>query len=255
MIAALAGTLVIGSIGFWILMGLVSVCLIAALEYEKAGWATFSAVVTFLLLGLFGDFNVWTATTEHPFLAIGAVLIYLAVGTLYSFGKWWRYVKLASRKLKDEIAEFLAAHKLEGDKIPDELLEEWLGSPRRSGYRRRNTKPIARENKARIMSWMVYWPWSMFWTVINDPIKKAFKAIFQELQATYQRISDKAFEGIEDNFRDPPAPPPAPTGASGMSDDGAPTPPSNGGGGRQTVGYPIPTDQSFRDVRGGRPAK
>lgn len=253
MIAALAGTLIVGSIGFWILMGIVSLLLIATLEYEKGGWATFSAVVTFLLLGLFGDFNVWTATMDHPFLAVGAILGYLALGVGWSFIKWKLYVNRLVSKLKDEIADFLRVHKVEGDTIPDELKAEWLG--KNNYYSRQFIKPNAKKSIALIMSWMAYWPWSMFWTLINDPIKKAFKAIFLELQVYYQRIADKAFAGLEDNFRDPPAPPPAPTSASGTIDDGAPTPPSNGGGGRQTVGYPIPTDQSFRDVRGGRPTK
>ena len=55
--------------------------------------------------------------------------------------------------------------------------------------------PQVGEQKARIMGWMTFWPWSVLWFIVNDPIRRAFHAIFDWFHTTYQRMADKAFEG------------------------------------------------------------
>jgi hypothetical protein len=57
--------------------------------------------------------------------------------------------------------------------------------------------PLARTNKSRIMMWMGYWPFSALWTMIDEPIKKAFRAIYNYISSTLQRISDDAFANIK----------------------------------------------------------
>src|SRR3990170_3557711 len=98
MIEALLGIFALGTIGFWALCGVVCVLLITFVEYEKPGWATLSLLATFALLGWLGDLNVWRAAKEHPLLALGAVAAYLAIGTLWAFGKWWFFLKAARER-------------------------------------------------------------------------------------------------------------------------------------------------------------
>lgn len=62
-------------------------------------------------------------------------------------------------------------------------------------------KPSASENKERIIRWMSFWPWSLTWTLINEPIKKAFRAIYRRIQKLLQSIADKAFKGTEADFK------------------------------------------------------
>ena len=47
-----------------------------------------------------------------------------------------------------------------------------------------------------LMNWMIYWPLSAFWTLINNPVKRAFKGIFTYFEKQYQVISDKVFNGM-----------------------------------------------------------
>jgi hypothetical protein len=58
-------------------------------------------------------------------------------------------------------------------------------------------KPQPRKHKARILTWMTYWPWSFIWTMLNDPIKRFFKAIYYRLAAFLARMSDKMFADAE----------------------------------------------------------
>ncbi len=60
--------------------------------------------------------------------------------------------------------------------------------------------PSAVNNKARIMMWMTWWPWSALWTLLNDPIKRAFRALFQALKARFQKMSEYAFRHIDDDL-------------------------------------------------------
>lgn len=49
----------------------------------------------------------------------------------------------------------------------------------------------------------------MAWTVLNDPVKRLFKQIYLQIQGLLQSISNRAFSGVEDDLREPPAPPPS----------------------------------------------
>jgi hypothetical protein len=48
------------------------------------------------------------------------------------------------------------------------------------------------------MAWLVYWPFSAAWTIIHDPVKKAFKWIYRRLQGVYESIAIRLYRGIDD---------------------------------------------------------
>lgn len=194
--------LALGTIGFWILVGIVSLLLIAAVEYEKPGWATFSLIVTFTLLWLLGDVNIVALALSNPLLAAGVVAGYFVVGAMWSVGKWWFFVRRSLETYHEARAEFLRRNGIvsfyASDPIPEGLRgkwQKWL-----NGRTLESFKPHIKDNKGRILTWMVYWPWSMFWTILNDPVKRMFKFIYRQLRAVYQRITDSAFRGAERDF-------------------------------------------------------
>ena len=53
--------------------------------------------------------------------------------------------------------------------------------------------PQVKNHKDDIIRWMTFWPFSFAWTMLSDPIRKAFRHIFYAIQGTLQRISDKMF--------------------------------------------------------------
>ena len=165
----LAGLFALGSLGFWILCSVVCICIIAAVEYEKPGWATASLIATFALIGFFGDFNVLTFARENPLSALACVGVYMVAGTLWAFSKWWFFLRARREQYDDVKREFLRRNKVEGTAIPDDLLEEWKKHApdpdgNRYGYdykEKTGFAPRARNHKSRILTWMIYWPWSM----------------------------------------------------------------------------------------------
>jgi hypothetical protein len=49
---------------------------------------------------------------------------------------------------------------------------------------------------------MAYWPWSLLWTVLNDPVRKSCRVIYHYIHDYLQEISNNAFRGVEHDFPD-----------------------------------------------------
>lgn len=60
------------------------------------------------------------------------------------------------------------------------------------------TQPSLNDHKSTILTWMTFWPASLLWTLLNDPIRAAFRHIYISLSRTLQAISDHAFSRVSD---------------------------------------------------------
>ncbi len=208
LLAMMDGVLVIGGLGFYILLAAASLLIFFSVEHEKPGFATATMVASFVLLAYFGGFNLAIAATKNPVLAAATIAAYFAVGVGWSVARWWFYVK-NRRALYDELRqEFLESKGLPTTgEIPMEhrwafkvLLECNHGVE----------KPVLKQHKGLIAIWSMYWPWSMTWTMINDPVKKAWRALYARLQTTYQAIADRAYKDTSADVEGAEPPPPAP---------------------------------------------
>jgi hypothetical protein len=191
----LAGLLIIGGLGFYVFLGLLTIVMWAALENEKHFLATLSMVAAFVLFSFLGGCNVFAFTLHNLPLMLTYALVYVVAGLFWSIAKWWFYVRGRVDKLLELRAEFL-----EGKKLPsntpwtDELQKDFNSHCYAAAELAR--RPVARKNKSKILAWMVYWPWSLTWTMINDPIMKLFRALFKRFHGLFEAISKSAYKGI-----------------------------------------------------------
>jgi hypothetical protein len=191
----------VGSIGFWLLLLVETVLLVALIERNKGAFATLSLAATLLLLHFLGDLNVYGFVVQHPLTLLAGVAGYFAAGTCWSVAKWWLYVR-DQRSRYDELRyDFCQEHRLDGT-IPEELQPRWLEvlAAANANGRKVEVRPQARRHKGQVLTWMTYWPWSLVWTVINDPVRKAFLEIYRHMHDHLQAISDRAFRGVEADF-------------------------------------------------------
>ncbi len=191
---------VVGSLWFWLLLAAETIILLVLLEWDQGAIATLTLVATLLVLQFLGDVNVYGYVSHHPWTVVLGALGYLAAGTCWAIAKWWFYVS-EQRAWYDELrGAFLRVHGYErGSQMPDSLQSPWqrcLASARKE-RRRLDVHPLAAGHKARILGWMSYWPWSASWTLLKDPVRKAFLSIYHHLADYLQEISDKAFRGVE----------------------------------------------------------
>ena len=60
--------------------------------------------------------------------------------------------------------------------------------------------PRPDENKVRILTWILFWPWSLVWTVCLNPFRCIVRSLAHEIGATFDGISEHEFGAIEQDF-------------------------------------------------------
>jgi hypothetical protein len=76
----------------------------------------------------------------------------------------------------------------------------WLQALANAGIRG-SIPPTAAENRARIVAWMTFWPASMTWTLINDPVRRFFAAAYDAIVGLLQGISNRAFRDFHQAWK------------------------------------------------------
>jgi len=152
----------------WALILLDCVFILFAIDDDDEQWGTAATISVLIVLGVlqwFTEFKAFTYIYEHPLpVAIGAG-VYFAIGAVWSVIKWWFAEKARVRRAKKENGA------------------EW---------RKRKTEP--KFFKSTMLVWIGYWPFSLIWTLINDPFKRLVHWIYDELTRVYQHITDRVWE-------------------------------------------------------------
>jgi hypothetical protein len=191
---------VVGSLWFWLLLAVEMLVLLVLLEWEQGAVATLTLAATLLALQFLGDVNVYGYAISHPWTVVLGAVGYFALGTGWAVAKWWFYVR-EQRAWYDELrAAFLRTHGYAPDgAMPEGLQPQWMWCLDNARKERRSldVHPLAAGHKRRIVRWMSYWPWSATWTLLKDPVRKAFVSIYHHLSDYLQEISDRAFHGVE----------------------------------------------------------
>lgn len=192
-----SAVLALGTIWFWVLVGVGILLMFVWVEYSQSFLAGLSILIILLLLKFLGDVDAFGYIARNPSSVLGIAAGYFVIGPVWSFGKWWFYVRKQKEAYDEAYAlfqEMLQQYGSDKDWQRRETKEQFImaSKPKIERY-----KPSALRNKNRVLTWMIYWPWSMAWTLISDPIKDIFEAIFRKLQSTYQGIADRAFQDAE----------------------------------------------------------
>jgi hypothetical protein len=198
---------VLGIVGFWALIGIALVLLVALVNSERPGWATITLLATLgLLQWLATGFKPFTLMYQNPWWAFGILGGYFAVGALWCFGKWYFFVSRIREEVEDRKGAFLRRHKIEGKTVPDEFMDLWADDLQR--VRELDTSqggtwvPRISDHKGRVLIWLCHWPWSMLWTLIDEPVKRLFKAVYRAIKGSLQAIADHAFRKLKADLPD-----------------------------------------------------
>ncbi len=174
--------LIFGTFWFWFL--LVGTCAAVIYVLESAldsgddngggAWATVWLLVGIALYFFFGSsadvINGLKFVRDNPFLILGCFFAYVVVGVVWAFFKWYFFVNRQRVKSEKKI--------------------------RKSDYEVQIEIPTASSNKFRIMSWMYYWPFSAFWTMINEPLRQTFEYVYTQIGGLFDKVSNKMFADV-----------------------------------------------------------
>lgn len=169
----------IGTLWFWLLMGVTFVVVLFFVENEKKySWfgATISFVAFLALIGWFGNGTTFKTAfqniRDYPLSIIGFFAIYVILGVAWSFAKWYVFLKDIARQLR-----------IKSVKSADSY----------------HYIPRFNDNKERITSWITYWPFSIFWTLTHNFFFKIYNWITETLEHTYQGMIDSIFKEFKEN--------------------------------------------------------
>ena len=213
-LAATAAVLILGSAWFWaVTVGLFFLILVLE-ETDRHFFAGLSVLAFVFVMEQSGAISIFTS----PLVVLKWGAVYMAVGAAWSFVKWFSYLHQRSDKLKrlklqwiKERNATVTRNELEdpllpvevGTKIPKGEMKDFRefltaeGYLGRQNYGSTSVIPKVSDNKARVTGWIVWWPWSALWTILNDPIRRLANAIYNQLQDAYQALADRVFAKFE----------------------------------------------------------
>lgn len=116
---------------------------------------------------------------NHPWKTIFYTSGYFLVGAVWSVAKWWFRETEKARLAK-----------IAYDK--DSLFSK--PEPWADFIKHKKGDPADRYSRSDIVVWIVWWPFSALYTLLNDPIRRLARRIYTELLKTYQRISDHVWK-------------------------------------------------------------
>lgn len=200
--------LVVAPLGFWYWTVTIGwFCLmIGLLEFwEDHGGKSSSAafILYFVALAYFWDVNplVWVIQNPGTFLMYGS--LYLVVGVVWGIFKWYKFVDQKRDAYEGHVQNFMRMKgltKRESLKNED-VLPDWQRYVE-SRYRGSEIIPTALRNKGNIMTWMAYWPFSVFWAVTGDLVEWSYTKLYKLVSKFAGRIVERKFQGVaeEVNF-------------------------------------------------------
>jgi hypothetical protein len=211
---------------WWILVIVASIWIIAAIESENGFGATVVFIAAFVAMTVFGTLPIITWVTENPWLTAGIVGAYLFIGgPITGVIRWFTFVHDELEKYENKKRSWLKSHNIVETDVPEyarlEWLQyisgefSWLKITGWNGHGRdwdpatvkvQQCYPRAWDYKARIVTWMMYWPWTLFWTLLDDVISRWFKIIQQKLSAFMDAISRSIFKRVKSDFELPTEP-------------------------------------------------
>lgn len=166
MFATLAALFAVGAVGFYLYLLLLSVVFTISVENDNGLAYFWSGIVAVIGIALYHAQLLALLTNWH--LVALCFIAYGIAGGGNSVLRWFKYC----RKYVEE-NPYHKRSKCRMEETPEEYYDSAL-SPR--------------EHKSQLVSWIIFWPWSLLWNCIGD----FCMAIYDSLSGIYTKISKAA---------------------------------------------------------------
>jgi hypothetical protein len=205
---ALLAAFAFGSLWYLIFSVAWVILLIFLVEKDHFYLSGINVLIYFFFLNFIVKKDIVGYISHHPGRTLIVVLCYILIGFVWSFIKWWLFVNKEAISYKEKRCAWLKDQKkyrankmafsiagLENITLETEVPEEWKEEWGRQISVRR---PVAVEHKQQISHWIVYWPVSAFWSLIEDFIGKVMRVIVVKVRFIYEIITKNAFKNTSD---------------------------------------------------------
>jgi len=174
---------------FWLLLIAVIIMIEWSVAYEVHEPAI-GVLLVFLGTAWFFGFMPWTWVVANPISILAAAAMYMVIGILWGFVKWYFHML----NEKDNLSN-IYRKSYEESKNPTS--SDYFASGSETYYQyliRKNMIPKAKNSKYLISVWMVWWPFSMVWTAMNDIVRRLYNWVIDKYLYVYDAISAHVFK-------------------------------------------------------------
>lgn len=177
------------SFPFWALVVVEFSFLFWCVSYRRGSFGLISLAVIALAFQFFGNIPVFNWMWEHWDWTLEIFFGWLALSAPWAVTKWWLFVRDNSYRYDEILEEYRKLNPKLGPTVADWSAEEKVAWEEYFNahsyqddtyeYNRVEFNPTASAHKSDIMTWMMFWPWSFLWTLLNDPLRKLFKNLYR----------------------------------------------------------------------------
>lgn len=209
----LAAALIISGLWIWVWGIACFVLVLAFSENEKNFWAFVSIGVFIALMQHSEIISIFS----NPLILLGWGLAYFVIGGLWSFIKWFSFINrkaekfgelklkfiksLNERNIKSNVSNFEPLVVDVKTKIPEALNDNFqkylstfgMGCSSITDGGKLDVIPSAQRHKEKIVMWILWWPTSAVWTILNDPLLRLAEWMHKRFQGFYKKIAEKTF--------------------------------------------------------------
>lgn len=153
---------------------------------------------------------VWTMSTVNDFSIMANPLtwakwvgVYFLVGTIWSFIKWFSYLHKVKDELREHKKNYLQKTHVglqdNGQFFDNDFagFATYLHEKRYGSFlikTRADVIPSMSDEFSDLVRWIVWWPFSAFWTILNDPIRRVAEFIVNRFSKIYENIASSVFK-------------------------------------------------------------
>ena len=199
---------------FWVLAVAAFFAIMIFSEHDSNFWAAGVVIVFASIMHANGALTLFS----DPLAFLMWAAAYFAIGAVWSSTKWWllllnrgeefgelklKWIKLYNALPNDPKnvlePDYMKLDEDVASEIPLSRKKEFKMFLEDHGYlngysaTRRTIVPNWRYCKERITTWILWWPTSFLWTMLNDPLVRLAKWIYQRLGGVYDRITNLVF--------------------------------------------------------------
>ena len=164
------------SFGYWF-WGLVIaefILLTWFVEKEWPGPSLLSLAAFMFLLWWLADVPIWAWIKENPGLLVKYFIFYIIAGLVWAIAKYYFVLKRIRKTLKKLKAVWIVSK----DKLSPDVANFKDYVAKTQVY----NEPVDFEGSTRhLVFWASFWPTSLFWTILNDPIRRLFKWLIHDV--------------------------------------------------------------------------
>lgn len=200
--ATIGAIFIFGTLWFWIVSAAVFGWLIFLTEGEEAH-SIFASLILVAFIWIMSSVND-ISIIANPLLWLKWGAIYMVIGAVWSFIKWFSFLYKQKDKLKSLKETYIKKNKIQlvdgkfsHTDWPDyaKYLGQSYYEPNRHKTIREPTDviPTVKGRFDDLTRWIIWWPMSAFWTILNDPLRRIARTMINALKGAYTRMAAAVF--------------------------------------------------------------